>query len=38
MTRMLAIGGFILAALLVAGVEWMARRYRAFPRSATWQR
>ena len=31
MTRMLAIGGFILAALLVAAVNGRRRRYRRIP-------
>lgn len=31
MTRLLAIGGFILVALLIAGIEWAARRYRRIP-------
>ena len=31
MSRWIAIGGFVLAALLVIAVEWAARRYRRIP-------
>jgi hypothetical protein len=31
MTRWIAVGGFVLAALLVIAVEWAARRYRKIP-------
>lgn len=31
MTRWIAVGGFVLAALLVLAVEWVARRYRKIP-------
>jgi hypothetical protein len=31
MTRLLAIAGFVLSALLIIGVEWAARRYRKIP-------
>ena len=31
MSRWIAIGGFVLAALLVIAVEWAARRYRKIP-------